>query len=209
MIRDVLNKIEEEHNAQRIIGWCPLPKALDLAMLVFTLRPRVIVETGVYGGKSFFPMALACKELNHGVVHGIDGWNVVDSTEGYVGENLAWWGKLDHEAIFQSFMGNMARLDVSKFCHVHRQNSDAAPVPDVIDIFHSDSQHSEVVLREIERYGKKVRRGGVIVLDDLGWLNGSQCHVGQAVEKLLSSGFIELYRTKTDDGYWGVFQRVR
>lgn len=209
MIRDVLNKIEEEHNAQRIIGWCPLPKALDLAMLVFTLRPRVIWELGVFGGKSAIPMMLACKEVGQGVVNCCDPWEKTASQEGYDGENLAWWGSVDHDGVYRSFRDNLDRLQLNEWCRIHRMKSDDAIPDNSIDLIHYDSQHSEVVLRELKRFGSKLRLGGVAVLDDLAWTNSGTNHVAMAVEKLLKSGFIELYRTKTEDGYWGVYQRVR
>src|SRR5271155_2865720 len=42
-------------------GWCSDLKATTLVDLVLKVRPQVIVEIGVWGGKSLVPMACALK----------------------------------------------------------------------------------------------------------------------------------------------------
>lgn len=206
---NVFESISLLYDEGTIPGWCPLEKAYDLAALVLALKPKVTVETGVFGGKSLLPMALACRANGFGEVTGIDPWSPQASTEGYTGENFEWWGKLNHEEIYQRFIANLARLDLSNTVKVMRAKSDDVGPPQTIDLLHLDSQHTEMALREVKRFGSRVRIGGIVVMDDLAWVNSGIAHVAQAVELLLESGFIELYRTVIPTGNWGVFQRVK
>lgn len=209
MTRDhVINQIVDEIQSGDIAGWCPVEKALDLAATVIALRPKIVVETGVFGGLSLLPMALACEAINHGVVIGIDPWSAEASTEGYSGENASWWGSLDHEKIYQSFMGHVGRLGLKNRVAVERAKSDDAAAPAVIDLLHLDSQHTEQAVREVNKFATRVRIGGIVCLDDLSWTNDGVAHVAKAIDALLALGFVELYRVNQAAGEWGMFQRV-
>lgn len=205
----LINRIVDEFTEDRIPGWCPLQKALDLAATVIALRPSIVVEIGVYGGKSLLPMALACEAVCHGVVIGIDPWSPVASSEGYTGENAAWWGKLDHEGIYQQFNTAVDRLGLKNRVAVERAKSDDAAAPARIDLLHIDGQHTEQAIRDVKKYASLVRMGGIVCLDDLGWQNSGVAHVGQAVNALIALGFKLLHSTRTDKGEeWGFYQRV-
>lgn len=204
----VFNQIAEEFQEDRIPGWCPLQKALELAATVVALRPKICVEIGVYGGKSLLPIALACESVRAGVVIGIDPWSPAASAEGYTGENATWWGRLDHEGILKSFFANVDRLGLKDRVAVERAKSDDALLPPTIDLIHLDGQHTEQAIRDVKRFCSNVRLGGIAVLDDLEWINDGKAHVAMAVTELLSLGFVELHRTKQSDGCWGFFQRV-
>lgn len=206
---DVLNQIVDEYHTNLIPGWCPLEKAMDLASIVLSIRPDIVVETGVFGGKSLIPMALAIRSQPVGCVIGIDPWSPSASSEGYSGINAEWWSSLNHESLYQGFMQNLNRLGLTNVVKVLRQKSDDANVPHVIDIAHFDSQHTDQVIREIDRFGTHVRIGGIVVLDDIEWVNDGDAPVKRGIDHLLSLGFIELYRTVQSNGNWGVFQRVK
>lgn len=208
-IDQVFNTIVEEFSEDRIPGWCPLEKALDLAATVVALRPKVVIEIGVFGGKSLLPMALACAALECGKVIGIDPWCPKASVEGYSGENALWWSKLDHEKIFRGFVTNVDRLGVTAHVEIQRVTSNAAKLPQRIDLWHADAQHTTQTTRDIRRFAPLVRCGGIAVLDDLDWSNGQDHPVTAGIAELRRLGFIELYRTKTDKGHWGVFQRIK
>lgn len=205
MIDDLLRRIERE--APAIIGWCPLAKSYNLAMLIVALRPALVVEIGVWGGKSLIPMAMACGEMDKGRIVAIDPWNAAESQRGYVGANADWWGKVDHEQVYQGFIGHIERLGL-RGVTVLRSPSDAVSPPPHIDLLHIDGQHSEQAIRDVERFASQVRIGGVVVADDLSWHNEGVQHVALAVEKLKELGFIELYRARAEEAEWGVFQRV-
>lgn len=204
-----LDQIVEEFKGGKITGWCPLEKALDLAVTVLALRPKVVVETGVWSGRSLIPMALACKHLGDGICVAIDPWSTQASVEGYSGENADWWSKQDHDGMLKHFSMHIQRLGLEGFVQVQRAKSDDAVIPDVIDIFHCDSQHTDQAIREIHRIATNVRVGGIVILDDLSWQNEGTQPIAQAVDALISIGFKELYRIKQNDGEWGVFQRIK
>jgi predicted O-methyltransferase YrrM len=204
----VFNRIVDEFNEDRIPGWCPLQKALELVATVIALRPKICVEIGVYGGKSLLPIALACESIDNGVVIGIDPWSPVASAEGYTGENATWWGRLDHEGIYASFTANVDRLGLKNRVAIERAKSDDAALPKTIDLCHLDGQHTEQAIRDVRRFGANVRLGGIVCMDDLEWVNDGKPHVAMAVTELVKLGFVELHRTKQSDGCWGFFQRV-
>jgi hypothetical protein len=206
---DVLNLIEDEFAGNRIPGWCPLEKAFDLATLILGNQIESVLETGVFGGKSLIPMALAMKADGRGKVVGVDPWSPKASTEGYTGENLNWWGKLDHEGIYRGFLANLKRLGLENHAQIFREKSDNVALTGPFQLFHADSQHTEMAIREIDRFGPLIPVGGYLVLDDLEWVNDGVPHVAQAVTHALQQGFVELYRRKQPDGCWGVFQRVK
>jgi predicted O-methyltransferase YrrM len=200
----VINQIVDEFTENRIPGWCSIDKALDLAAVVIALRPKIIVEIGVFGGKSLLPMAMACESIGAGVVIGIDPWSNAASSEGYTGENAQWWGKLNHEEIYHSFMGNIARLALKNRVAIERAKSDAAAVPATIDLLHVDGQHTEQAIRDVNRFAANVRVGGIVCMDDINWTNDGRAEVAKAVDALKALGFVELYPSGTG----AFFQRV-
>lgn len=210
MIKDLLARIEEEY--PRIEGWCPLAKAFDLAVSAVVLRAKLSVEIGVYGGASLIPVAMACGALGRGRVVAIDPWNAAESKKGYVAENEAWWGQVDHEKIYQGFVGHLRRLGLEDIVTVRRSPSDEVEPPQGIDLLSVDGQHTEQAIRDVGRYAPKVRIGGMVIMDDLGWQNSGVQHVALAVDKLTKLGFVELYRNKSGppkECEWGAYQRIK
>lgn len=186
-------------------GWCEVDKAQRLAAIVLALRPAVSVEIGVYGGRSFFGMALAHKHLGHGVVIGIDPWSNDAASEGYDGENLKSWSSCPLEAIYQHFQKKCFDLAVQNVIQIHRVKSDDFEISPYIDLLHIDGQHTEQSMRDVQRYASKVRVGGIVVMDDIGWRNGADAPVSRAVDRLLDMGFVRLYPLGTGE----VFQKVK
>jgi hypothetical protein len=187
-----------------LAGWCELEKALDLVATVIALRPNVVVEIGVFGGRSLIPMALACKAIGKGRVIGIDPWSQQASAEGYTGENADWWKKLDHESVYQGFLGTLNRLNLQSIVEIKRSKSDDVAPPDVIDLLHVDGQHTEQALRDVNRFATNVRIGGFCFTDDDDWVDGGG-GPQQAVKRLMELGFVPLYKCGTGTA----FQRTR
>jgi hypothetical protein len=201
-------RITHEFSTDAIPGWCSLPKALELVATVVALRPRVSLEVGVFGGKSLLPVAMACDAVDCGLVIGIDPWSTAASEEGYTGENAVWWSALDHEAILHGLVANIDRLGLGNRVIIQRTTSDEAPCPAVLDLLHIDGQHTAQAVKDVLKFAAAVRIGGVVCLDDLEWRNDGVAHVAQAVDALHQLGFVELYRSGSDGGTWGFFQRV-
>lgn len=200
MNAELLRQIERT-NAE-CEGWCDLNKAVTLAMLVLAIRAETVLEIGVFGGKSFLPMALALKYQGCGTAIGIDPWNVQASTDGMANpQDLTWWSQLDHDKIYQKFLAAFKSCDVEAHTKILRKRSDDVEPPGAIDVAHIDGSHEETAYRDFVRFGPKVRVGGFLVADDLGWSSGAP---KRGAAWLLDNGFRMLYPLGTG----AVFQRV-
>jgi predicted O-methyltransferase YrrM len=182
-------------------GWCDVAKASQLASVALALRPNVVVEIGVFGGRSLFPMALACEFMQHGKVYAIDPWSKTASAEGYDGPNKEYWASLDHDGIHAHFVGTMNVLELSRRVSVVRFKSDDVHPPETIDLLHIDGQHTDQAVRDAERFGSKVTRGGFCFTDDDEWDGGGPA---AACKRLMEMGFVPRYKCGTGTA----FQRV-
>lgn len=170
--------------------WCTLLRAHTLAAIVVGLRPRIVLEIGVFRGGSLIPMALACKYNGTGKVIAIDPWSAEASIAGETEKNAAWWSTVNHEAIYQGFIERVNRHELASFVEIWRTRSDDARPPDVIDLLSIDGNHTEQATRDVMRYCPHVRLGGIAVLDDVEWEGGG---VAAGVDKARAMGFVDLY----------------
>lgn len=182
-------------------GWCSVEKANDLALAVIKLRGAVSVEIGVWGGRSLLPIAMAHQEQDFGVAWAIDPWTNAASVEHQNEANAGWWGKVDHEMIYQRFLAHLKNEGVEKYVKVVRQKSDDVEPPPAIALLHVDGNHSDQAVKDITRFAPNVITGGFVFVDDIAWEGGG---VTRAVEKLLSMGFVKLFDRDTG----AMFQRV-
>lgn len=182
--------------------WCKPIKAHALAAAILTLRPKVVVEIGIFRGGSFIPMAMALKETGSGIAIGIDPWNAKASIEGQTGEDLAWWANVDHEAIYREFLGYVNHIGLYDVVQIERKRSDEFQPHGVIDLLHIDGNHGPQSIRDVERYASHIRIGGLCFMDDIGWRGGS---VAAAALRLMEMGFVKLYDMDTG----AMFQRIR
>ena len=62
---DIKESVKEEafQAMGELEGWCTRHKASVMMDLIFWTKPKVVVEIGVWGGKSLIPMAFAVKAL--------------------------------------------------------------------------------------------------------------------------------------------------
>lgn len=158
----------------RLDGWCSYNKALHLAQIIIDHRPEVIVEVGVFGGRSAIAMAMACQHAYTGKVHAIDPWTKAAALEGGTNpENDAWWAALDIDKIYRTFMSNVRTLGVEDWIEVQRMHDvDALPMfqDGSINLWHLDSNHSEAVsVRSVRDWVPKLANGGFAIFDDVGW----------------------------------------
>lgn len=203
MSGELFRQIEESNARLKDWGWCDLQKANALAAMVVALRPKLIVEIGVYGGRSLQAFAVALKNLGAGRVVGIDPWSKEAALEAMNDPaNVAWWSHLDYERVYRICMENLSVSGVNDFVSIIRQRSDDVdPSGWVLDILHVDGSHEETAFRDVTRYAARVRVGGMCVCDDIQWVSGAP---KRGVEWLLANGFVELYPLGTG----AVFQRI-
>lgn len=184
-------------------GWCEPAKQLTLANLVLAIRPKVILETGVWGGKSLIPMAIASMHIPHIItlprIIAIDPWQASESVQGQEGKDREWWdNQPQHDLVYGRFMASIQRLGLADMIEVNRTSSMRYMPPQQIDIYHNDSNHGPMALEEVKKFAPRVPSGGVVVLDDLNWSGGN---VGKAAEWLKANGFMELHPLGTGAVY--------
>ena len=202
MTLDLFQKIASTNKV--LDGWCSEEKALTLASLVIAFRPSLIVEIGVYGGRSLIPMALACQAVNHGLVIGIDPWSKeVAMREQTTQEDRDWWEtKVDLEKIRTDFMARIAEYQLEKFVRIERKESKDVPAPSGVSILHVDGAHSDTALHDIVKFAPNVVVGGYCVTDDSTWHGGG---VARGERRLIEMGFARIAPLGTGQ----IFQRLR
>jgi predicted O-methyltransferase YrrM len=187
-------------------GWSKETKCCAMAALIVAMKPRLIVEIGVFAGRSLLPMAMAMKHTNNpGKVIGIDPYSREESVKGEYGLNSEWWGNLDHNPMHDLFLEFVKRFGLEAQVQLVKKPSDAVQ-PMEYDMIHVDGNHSEQALRDAERFGPKCSLGGIAVLDDLMWIGGGPL---RAIDALEDMGFVEAFRITGDGECWNVMQRVR
>ncbi len=151
-------------------GWCSKYKASILIDFVLLLKPQTVVEIGVFGGKSLVPLAFAVKENKVGKIYGIDPWSSVQSAVGMEGEHKDYWSTIDHDAILQNLVEKICRFELEEQTLLIRCTSaDALPIEN-IDFLHIDGNHSEKsAYFDVNKWVPLVRKGGLIIFDDLDW----------------------------------------
>lgn len=179
-----LSESLEEYASEYMLsmhGWCTPEKARDLMRTVLEEKPKVVVEIGVFAGKSLFAMGAAMNEIkSEGKVYGIEPWNNVACAQGYEkgDPNRVWWEGLNMGQIERAFYAVRTYLNqgervvvlktksasaVEKFRELHR-----AGTP--IDLLHIDGNHSEEAsTADVEMFMPLVKPGGVVFMDDLNW----------------------------------------
>ena len=193
-------------------SWCSVEKATALATILMDLRPKVVVELGVWQGGSAIPMAITLRYLGAGQLVAVDAWSAAASVQGQEEADSKWWGETisddGHERAYQTFLGRLRKHGISDDrCTVVRRHTDEADVPPCIDVLHHDANHGPQAVRDIERWAPAVRIGGLLVIDDIDWPGG---HVRTARSRALELGFVELYTRHQGPEYrpYCVLQRV-
>ncbi len=190
------------------VGWCNFEKATTLAAIVVALRPKVVVELGVWMGGSAIPIAIALRAIGAGQLIAIDAWSVDASISGQDAEaHRKWWGETmgdeGHAHALETFVRRLEKQHITaEHCLIRKQRTDQAEVPLSIDLLHHDANHGPQAVADIERWTPPIRVGGLLILDDLDWDGG---HVARARARALELGFVELYPLGTGC----VMQRIR
>ena len=158
-------------------GGCSVRKAELLADLVLTRDSRLVVELGVYRGRSLLPMGLAAAELDGCRVVGIDPWSGAEARQfddhGHGSALLDWASSQDWPAIRADVERQRSSAGLDDVVELVAQTSTEAAnhfAESSIDLLHVDGNHDGDRVREdIVRWMPLVRPGGVIVLDDITW----------------------------------------
>ncbi len=167
----ILMKQNALNAMKQLEGWCSQEKASVLIDLILEMRPQVVLEVGVFGGKSLIPMAFALQHNQKGKIYGIDPWDASRSIEGLETEHAEWWLSIDHDAILQDLRKKINEYGLGDYIELIRATSLNATIkPKEIDILHIDGNHSEEAsFLDATKWVPYVKKGGVIIFDDLDW----------------------------------------
>ena len=161
-------------------GWCPFTKAMAMANLILETDAQLVVELGVFGGRSLVPQAAACAHKGSGFCFGIDAWSVPAALESLDPEDLddrehiKWWSALDMNGIYWACARAIDQGHLFPYCALVQGRGEhlAALFPDPprIDILHIDGNHTvQASCRDVGRWLPRVRPGGHIWFDDSAW----------------------------------------
>ena len=168
-------RVELRQAAAQLEGWCPDHKARQMCMHALTVKPSVVVEIGVFGGKSLVPLAIACRKNGTGKVYAIDPWEAEAALEHYPENdpNRNWWSQVNLDKVYRQFDEYLHRNDLLPWVRVIRERAEAvswAFHDRPIDILHIDGNHStETACRDVRLWLPLVRPGGWIWMDDVNW----------------------------------------
>jgi hypothetical protein len=202
-IRQVRNEIPREFCA------CSLEKSKVLAHFIIKHKLKRTVEIGVYYGSSLFPQIIAQAHIG-GVAIGIDPYlpeeaeqfdnrEFLDPIQGFV-------NSIDWDAMYQGVLSIIKQYHLSDYCQILRMTSDQAVdlIESELDMVHIDGNHDQVrVASDIEHYLPKLRVGGFLALDDIGW----KTIAPEYVRLKQSMRFIYEKYNSAGNG-WGILQKV-
>lgn len=173
-------------------GWCSAAKALKLAELITDNSLEIIVEIGIFGGRSFIPMGMAVRSHGKGACYGFDPMDTQAATEGGVSiENDEWWAKVDLEDMYRWFIQSLLHFQLTNECRFMRIRGETAWrlfEVESINLLHLDSNHSETVsCRDVAMWRSRVAPSGFLVMDDCNWPSQQK-----AIALIKQSGFKHL-----------------
>lgn len=184
-------------------GWCTPERACELAAIVIGLKPQTSVCIGVWGGRDTFALAMAHRFNGFGRCVAIDPWQAKASIVGQDKENAAWWGNQQmHDEVYGKFIANVAKLGLDEWMKVYKQTAAEVLAPKSIGLLIVDGNHGPDSIADVNHFAPNVTIGGVAYLDDINWPSGD---VAEAVKRLISFGFTELYNRDTGE----FFQRTQ
>ena len=135
LVKNEKIKLQAAQSMDQLTGWCTKFKAFKLIDLVIEKKASIVVEIGVWGGKSLVPMAYALKSQGYGKVYGIDPWSSNASIEGMDGVNKDWWSAVDHDAIYNGIVEKINQFQLTDFIELIKSTSvNVEPILN-IDIF--------------------------------------------------------------------------
>lgn len=196
----MINRQHLEEIVPTLQGWCSVDKAWRMVELCIERKPKIIVESGIFGGRSLLPLGFVSRDIG-AIVYGIDPWSVDAANEGNESDEAhkEWWsenGKLNQ--IYREFVEQIKKWDLwEHVIWLRMKGSQGSRIFDdgEIDFFHLDSNHSEKVsCEEVERWGPKMAQKSVIIFDDVSWPTQQK-----ALKMIKDLGFVEIFN---DGNYW-------
>lgn len=205
---DLPNQVR--HIIETMSGWCTYDKAMELCGLIEKYDVELIVEVGVFGGRSLLPMAHALEYRGRGFIYGIEPWDNQLAIEPATSlQNDEWWCGTDLKSVKQQFIRYISEHNLAHRVKLLELSSDDAfAVLSLsrflahVDLIHIDGNHSEIqAKRDILNAEAILRPSGILVLDDIIWQGVAK------VRDLITSRFDTLYEVRQGQMSYGVYQK--
>lgn len=190
-IRDVCRMVD---------GWTSPEQAIAMVSAVVALRPALSVEIGVYAGRGLLCLALAHQSIGYGVAVGIDAYDHSAATAGQAEKHREFWGRVNLAEVRRKCERSIAGVTSAGFCRLECVASSLAVIEGPIGVLRIDGNHGEQAVADVRRFAPQVQPGGLLFLDDIGWIGGA---VSRAAECLTETGWRRLYNI----GQTAVLQR--
>lgn len=154
-------------------GWTTVERASEMAACILETKAKVIVDIGVFAGRSTVAMGFAARELGDAMVFGIDPWKIESATEGEADEASAdWWrSKADLERMHRECMQWVWDHRLDQWVTIIRAASQHVhQLFPTIDFLNIDGQHAEIAsCRDVQLYLPKLKSGHYVTFDDTDW----------------------------------------
>jgi len=154
-------------------GWCTEERACEMAERILETKAKIIVDVGVYAGRSTIGMGFAARELRDSTVYGIDPWKVDSAVEGDdVEANARWWRENSNlEHMHQRTMECIWAHRLDQWVTIIRNGSQYVhQLFPVIDFINIDGCHTEIAsCRDVELYLPRLRQHHFLSFDDCDW----------------------------------------
>lgn len=165
-IENILDLIPQDFG-----GGCGFNKASLMTHLFSMFDLKTYVEIGVYRGRSFFPMAAACK-YQQGRAYGIDPYDCETAKENEVAPEYQehvnnFIDSLDFSKMYNDVENLRNQLNLGDYSMILREKSSDAvnyfrENNIIIDMLHIDGNHdTRFVMEDIELYWPLVKEGAL------------------------------------------------
>lgn len=188
----------------RMNGWMPPMRGVVLYDMIRAMQPNIVLEVGVFAGRSLVAQALALKDNGHGMIYGIDPWHCNRCLEGITDPpTIEYWTKnVSLHEIHNECVDAIWRFGVQDHVVlIQARSSDCQHLFPTADMIYVDGNHSEAIaLRDVETYLPKLKQNGLFWFDDADWDSTKKAL------QLLASQCNEM-STQVDIGKWRLFSK--
>ncbi len=187
--------------SHRLEGWTESKRGIEMAELILQEKPEVVVQIGVFGGRSLIAQAMALRHNGHGKIYAIDPWRKEAALEAESGENKVWWSKLDLHQIHRGAMEAIWNYDLDEWAVIIRARSEHAfkLFAGGIDILEIDGNHSEPAsCRDVHLYSPMLNPGAYVHFDDADWPTTQKAlrTLEKTCDLIKDTGHYRLYRRR-------------
>jgi hypothetical protein len=162
------------HKGYEVYGWTSQERIEQAEEISKDLKNGVLVEVGVYGGTSIFPLVEHYRK-NNNIIYAIDPWEKNDLSNGEpLSETTTpklseFHSKMKQNRLnVEKIVKELSYDDVVKVVHDFSENASKNFNDESVDILYIDGSHAyESVLNDLRCWLKKIKKGGVIWGDDL------------------------------------------